>query len=1040
MRHLILYVTIALLSITSYAQKYKFSSFTATEGLNDPFIYDMVQTNNGYLLVGTGEGLARYDGKNIITYKKENGLNSNLVTCIEMDSSSNTAFIGHNDGSLSKYHKGNITAFERDSNCTSKIQTIKLHRDESVWALSQSQGFIVFNKKGEISQRIQPPIEDIIMYDFAFLDNNIIIASSEGLLISPLQTISSKKSKPTILYPEFSWTKLFSDSKKNTVYGACENGVYGIQKDKKEFAAKLIIKNTLNGPSSLLKDKGNFWIAGREGAEMYSLQKDGKYELVESYNASKGLPANYVSALHRDNMGNLWFGTYGEGLHLLVDQFFTFYGQDDPQASSNTTAIYTAENTRYFAVEETVYAVFSDNIEDYKMLNSSNGLPSDKYNAIVEHKGIWLGSHNNGLYYAKDVNSNFKKINLSIETLSDYIYDLKIFKNRLWVGTESGVYVVNPENQKVEATYNTAKGLRHNKVYSFMVDNDTIWVATISNYLTGISNGSVIEKELDVGNNLLSIVNLKKDNQGNIWLATLNNGVLRLSPNNEVTGYASNKGLLSDHCYAMTIGDDGDVWIGHRYGISRINAQDEIFIYNEQDGISGEINLNAIEKDSNGNIWIGTTDGIIRYNPVFDVSHKGKPFVDLRSVSIDGEVFTDKYDFDLAYDNHELTFLFKGISLSNSKNIYFQYRLKGHNDNWTKTKEGQANFSNIRSGNYTFMLRVCNGSGECRDLINEITISVDKPIWMKWWFVSALVLFAILTVMFIIRVRTFHLRKAQKELEHQLSLRTRQIVDQKEVIEEKNKNITDSINYAKRIQNKMLPDTSELSKKLPGAFVFFRPRDIVSGDFYWFKKIDDRLIVVVSDCTGHGVPGAFMSLIGGVALKHICSLDPNLSPKGIMESLNDDVSNILQQKIPEEDRSTIIRDGMDIIISEFNLTTNVLTVSSAKRPYFVKQNAKLKRFNGDRMSIGGELNENGFTEKTFNISRGDAIYMFTDGYNDQFGGPKNKKMQLRRVFDLIENNLDSDSEEMQKLIASNFQNWIGKEDQIDDVLFMGIHF
>ncbi len=296
------------------------------------------------------------------------------------------------------------------------------------------------------------------------------------------------------------------------------------------------------------------------------------------------------------------------------------------------------------------------------------------------------------------------------------------------------------------------------------------------------------------------------------------------------------------------------------------------------------------------------------------------------------------------------------------------------------------------------------------------------------------------TVILIIRIRTNNLRRAQKELEYQLALRTKQIRDQKEIIEEKNKDITDSINYAKRIQTTMLPELDELRAKIDGVFVYYRPRDIVSGDFYWYKQYEDRLIFVVADCTGHGVPGAFMSLIGGVALKHICGVNKDLSAKDIMNNLNTEVSEILKQKISNEDDFTAIRDGMDILIAEYKLASKELSVASAKRPYFVKQDGELKRLNGDRMSIGGSVKKKEFTEASFKMNKGDAIYMFSDGYTDQFGGDSYKKIQLKGVYDLLNENLNLDTKNMHALVGKYFEDWIGDEEQIDDVLFMGIHF
>ncbi len=1040
MKHLLLCVIALIIGITGKSQRYQFTDFSVADGLIDPFIYDMTQTNLGYLLIGTGEGLAKYDGNTIATYTINEGLNSNLINCLEHDSLTNSCYLGHNDGSVSRYSLGDIDALETDSSFTSKIQAIRVLNDGSIWALSQSQGFIVFNQSGRITKRINLPIEDIIAYDFVFFKDILLIASSEGIITCSQGEIKNNWNNYLVIDEDNSWTKFFVDKATNQLYGACENGIYSILSLGKDLVTRQLIKTEFGAPSSFFKNGDSFIIASRSGAYKYTIPSGNQYKLSETFDESKGLPTSYISSIFQDNTGNLWFGTYGEGLYLLIDQFFTFYKQEDPLAVNNTTCIFVGDSTKYFGVGKGVNVINTYKTPPYKILNSTYGLPSDQYSSIVEHNGIWFGSKSNGLYYAPDTAYRFKKVNLSNDLLSDYIYGISIFEDKVWVASESGVYAVNSATQKVDTSFNTGNGLRHNKVYGFLVDEDTIWMATISNYLTGISNNKLVEKKLEVGNNLLSVISLDKDSKGNIWLATLNNGVLQIAKDNTITNYASINGLLSDHCYALCVADNDNVWVGHRYGFSRIRSRANISIYDAHDGIDGEINLNAMHKDSLGNIWMGTTEGLIKYNPVDDIKKSNIPFVDLISTKINNDFYKDKYTFDLPYGKHEITFSFKGISLSNSNDLYFMYRLEGHDDNWTSTREGQAKYSNIRNGEYIFKLKVCNSDGDCREYENSLEINVDVPFWMKLWFIIVVAVVVVATVILIIRIRTNNLRRAQKELEYQLALRTKQIRDQKEIIEEKNKDITDSINYAKRIQTTMLPELDELRAKIDGVFVYYRPRDIVSGDFYWYKQYEDRLIFVVADCTGHGVPGAFMSLIGGVALKHICGVNKDLSAKDIMNNLNTEVSEILKQKISNEDDFTAIRDGMDILIAEYKLASKELSVASAKRPYFVKQDGELKRLNGDRMSIGGSVKKKEFTEASFKMNKGDAIYMFSDGYTDQFGGDSYKKIQLKGVYDLLNENLNLDTKNMHALVGKYFEDWIGDEEQIDDVLFMGIHF
>ena len=260
--------------------------------------------------------------------------------------------------------------------------------------------------------------------------------------------------------------------------------------------------------------------------------------------------------------------------------------------------------------------------------------------------------------------------------------------------------------------------------------------------------------------------------------------------------------------------------------------------------------------------------------------------------------------------------------------------------------------------------------------------------------------------------------------------------------------MTSSINYAERIQRSMLPSTDILSKNLPGSFVYYHPRDIVSGDFFFIKKIEHKIILVCGDCTGHGVPGAFMSFIGGITLRNIYRgqfADNCISPEKVLERLDMEVETILKQNSRSqnnaEDEFYRTRDGMDIIICEIDPVELTMKVASAMRPFLIRRNNEFMLETGDRSSIGGGLlgNTKSFTLKTYQLQKGDHIYLFTDGITDQFGGPAGRKLKMTGLKDLIEI-VEYENPETQKtkVISDFLVNWMDDKAQIDDILLIGV--
>jgi serine phosphatase RsbU (regulator of sigma subunit) len=279
--------------------------------------------------------------------------------------------------------------------------------------------------------------------------------------------------------------------------------------------------------------------------------------------------------------------------------------------------------------------------------------------------------------------------------------------------------------------------------------------------------------------------------------------------------------------------------------------------------------------------------------------------------------------------------------------------------------------------------------------------------------------------------------ESQKEmLEVQVAERTAEVVLQKREIEEKNKSITDSITYAKRIQQAILPHDEEFGRLLPGSFVLYLPKDIVSGDFYWISRKDDQVFVAAADCTGHGVPGALMSMIGNALLNEIVNEKNITSPPAILQHLHTGIRLLLKQ----DQLHGETRDGMDIALCRIDMRSRALEYAGAMRPLYIVSGGELKEIKADKYPIGGlqEAEERKFTGHALALSPGDMIYLSSDGFADQFGGDKGKKFMVKKFQQLLEEIYALPPGEQRARVKNVFEQWKGNLEQVDDVLVIGI--
>jgi serine phosphatase RsbU (regulator of sigma subunit)/Tfp pilus assembly protein PilF len=266
---------------------------------------------------------------------------------------------------------------------------------------------------------------------------------------------------------------------------------------------------------------------------------------------------------------------------------------------------------------------------------------------------------------------------------------------------------------------------------------------------------------------------------------------------------------------------------------------------------------------------------------------------------------------------------------------------------------------------------------------------------------------------------------------------------QKDLVEEKQKEILDSIRYAKRIQDAVLKEQEHVSAHLPGHFVLFQPKDIVSGDFYWSIEKDNHWYVAAADCTGHGVPGAFLTILGTSFLNELNATDTLLTPAEILDKLR---KRMIAELSVTNKETNETKDGMDISLARLNLTTKELMWAGANNPLWIisavndsKKEYEFLEIPAHKQPIGFYPLLTPYPNHVIRLKKGDAFYLFTDGYADQFGGPKGKKLKYKTMKDILVNNAHESMEKQKQILSEYFTAWKGKYEQTDDVCIIGIN-
>jgi ligand-binding sensor domain-containing protein/serine phosphatase RsbU (regulator of sigma subunit) len=1033
-----------LFSGTLMGQTFRFRNYGTDSKIPDGFIYSLIQGNNGYLWVGTGTGLSKFDGFDF--YNVEFPDSVQRYPTSDLKDSNGMLWFGCYDGSVFYVQNDQLKPLAIQN---SKPVTAVLNGpDNFVYVIPQGGQIYRVNPSKPDEINIYPLDKETNVFSACFAASGDILLGTQGDI--KICKINNEAITITSSITGFNNSNILAiqriNDKGDFLVGTDGTGLYRL-----DIAGE---RNTLTHFENFTELEGltinsifcdqekNFWISTNDSGILFlRLNDDG--ESIASFrfiDKKSGLPGNNVKLVYQDNEENYWFGLFGDGLSMLNSLAFRFYPMGNTALTKNIIYVNRLFNDYFLGTPSGFYIFDLENnkIKSFTDLTLKTGNSEISSYCVDNDNNVWIGTTRGGLYLRNSsgiISGYFK----SGDSGKDFIQNVAVDKKYVWLGTLSGVILIDRNTRKAGEPYSIDNGLPHNSINQICLTTDgkaAVATKTDRLYLIDPKKGVIPGKAIMYGTRMNEIISMTQAKDGSLWASTSGNGIFEFSADS-LTSISRADMLMSDYCYSILADSYNAIWIGHERGFSIYYRDRGVIKTFNTDFARGGDCKGGIYESPDGNVLIGTTEGVIVYERSKDKKDLLPPMNNINYITINDIEYPYRPSFSLPYyKRYHIKVGYTGINLRDPEKVYYQTRLDNYDDDWQKSTLAREVKYPLSYGKYRFNLKSFNDEGLSDATPVSFDIAIKKPLVKTWGFILSVIGLIAGGIILYIRQRDKEHKKVQEYLEKELAARTSVVLKQKGEIELQNIEITDSINYAKRIQTSILPDFNRVKETFSDAFLFFRPRDIVSGDFYWFDKIDEsRFMLVCADSTGHGVPGAFMSMIGSTLLQDIVTRQHIYKPSEILTRLDKQIFSTLNQNV----ELGVSNDGMDVVICEINVKTRHIRFASAMRPVILVMGKEPYYIKGNRSSVGGEsVIEKYFDDQEYYLDEGDTIYLFSDGLPDQFGGTDGKKMKIARLKKLIEDVSNLQMSGQKEVITKFYDEWKGGYDQVDDVLLIGV--
>jgi ligand-binding sensor domain-containing protein/serine phosphatase RsbU (regulator of sigma subunit) len=1060
-------------------------SFNLDQGLPGMVVKCMLQDQYGFLWIGTDNGLCRFNGDYFEVYNTSNGgLSSNVILSLCEDKIGNI-WVGSDGGGVMILNLISKELFHYGNDIIIKI---KQDKNRNIHIANRSKGYGIidgttlnFNHEIKYWQMNKMPInETSLVRDFAFdKEGKTWLAMDAGMLI--LNKIASnndiQKCKQIIFNDDENKVYCIEQVGNEIWAGTKKYGLICLKSDSSNLELKCINKNIGLSSNSVLAikydDRENSLLVGTDGAgldylKLKSVNNHNLYFNLTNYNLNEGLQNDEVCSMLNDTQGRIWIGYYGGGgLSLLQSK-----GNEWLHLSENLGLKSSIVNHFFEDDESNIWLgtsgsgceIITPNFKSFN-LSTTQGLSDHEINSIAGdiEGNIWIGTAYSGINVLEKNKKTLRYISEEDGLSSNSIKNIISDNQKIWIGTEKGLDYYDKEKQqlfRIKFTNNESEI----PVFSICkgIKND-IWVGTYGNgvyRLMANKEGSYNALHLSQKNGLPGnlVMSLYHQNNGTLFIGTDGAGIIELKPLANTTNTYQIKSItekngLADNSVLSLTASKNILYIGTGKGLTQLSLKDfSLSNIDKQQGLGAlDFNNNASFTDKQGRLWWGIGSVASTMRPYFALPQRSRCFiteVNINDSSLN-QIISINYgskklreldkkapyalhdNIKLPYHYNHFTFHFTGMQIANNNKTEYQFKLEGVDTSFTyRVNENVAEYRNLSPGKYIFKVSSKGYNGAWSDF-DTLTFTISPPWYKTIWAYSFYLSFILGSIRFYFKWRLKYLKDQNLKLQQAVVEKTKEIYV-------KNVAMKESIEYAKGLQESILQKPESLKKLFPHSFLIYYPKDIVAGDFYWWHKRNDLIFITSADCTGHGVPGAMLNVVCINAINRAV-IDEKLEDPG---QILDRLIQLVAETFMHGDR----KDGMDLSFCVYNEKEKTVKWAGANNPLWVIRNDKtVVELKADKQAIGGQdktKTAKPFKTHDIQLRIGDSLYLFTDGFPDQFGGtkdlPKGKKLKYKHLLEklIAINQLEMDKQD--KALSDFFINWKGEIEQTDDVCLIGI--